>query len=851
MQKDSNDSSIKSVKHYKINNIRLFKFAIFADLFNPDNIDYMRLLVASVYKYLLLLFIFAFALSCSQLHAQEIPVTFKIVTSKQSPVSFATVNVINRTDTAQILKKVADSSGRAVFRLKKGIQYLVRVSSVNYQPVEKGISVTGNQNVFVITVESLEKTLNTVVITSKKPLMRQEDDKTIVDPENLVESSTSGYEVLEKVPGLFVDQDGNIYISSTTPATVYINGREMRMSAADMATMLKSLPPNAISKIEILRTPSAKYDASSSGGIVNVVLKKGVKIGLTGSINAGMQQGVYGNKFIGFNLNNNDGKKSYYINLNYGKRNSYERIITDRLFAPDSLLSQDAFTKYPSPTYFAGYGYADSAGKNWEVDFSGNINYNDFNNTTDNRSVIEKISTSHVLADNLSNVNNKGNSFVISNGIEAKLKIDTLGSEWATDFFYSYANNKSDQAYTTTYYFPAVPVFGGDGNGDNKRNFFFTTSDLKLKMQKKFTLETGVKASVHSYTNVADYFSESGGIRTKDNSRTNTFRYSENINAAYLQGSKTIGKDAIIKIGTRLENTNMNGRQIIPRDTSFNIHRTDLFPYVYLSKNIMKIAGYDLRAYLVYRRTISRPAYDFLNPFPKYVDQYLSEVGNPSLRPQFTQNYEANISVDDRPILAVGVNDTKDIFTNVIYQADSSHSIAYRTYDNLGKNKEIYGRVLGAIPPGKKYFFVVVVQYNHNFYQGQYENKPLSFKKGSWTFFTYHTLKLGKKSQVSLFGFMRLKGQLQFYELSSFGALNANINRRFLKDKLTITLSANDIFFTNKNDFTISQGSVNASGSREADTRRFGINFRYNFGIKKKEKEENKLPDVESPEKSN
>ena len=148
------------------------------------------------------------------------------------------------------------------------------------------------------------------------------------------------YEVIEKTPGLFVDQDGNIYISSLTPATVQINGRDMKMSAADVATMLKSLPPNSISKIEILRTPSAKYDASSSGGIVNVVLKKGVKIGMTGSINGGMQQGTYGNQFIGFNLNNNDGKKSSYVNLNYSKRNNYEKIITDRIFAPDSMLAR-------------------------------------------------------------------------------------------------------------------------------------------------------------------------------------------------------------------------------------------------------------------------------------------------------------------------------------------------------------------------------------------------------------------------------------------------------------------------------------------------------------------------------
>jgi hypothetical protein len=92
---------------------------------------------------------------------------------------------------------------------------------------------------------------------------------------------------------------------------------------------------------------------------------------------------------------------------------------------------------------------------------------------------------------------------------------------------------------------------------------------------------------------------------------------------------------------------------------------------------------------------------------------------------------------------------------------------------------------------------------------------------------------------------MRLKGQQQFYELSSFGALNASINRKFLKEKLIFTISVNDMFATNKNDFTIKQGSIDAYGYRLADTRRFGFNLRYTFGIRKKE--ENNMFNVDTP----
>jgi hypothetical protein len=361
-------------------------------------------------------------------------------------------------------------------------------------------------------------------------------------------------------------------------------------------------------------------------------------------------------------------------------------------------------------------------------------------------------------------------------------------------------------------------------------------------------IETGGKISLLQFKNSSDYFNLNGSTPIKDYARTNKFNYNEDINALYLQGSKSIGKNIIVKAGARLENTNMNGHQLVPIDTSFAIQRTDIFPYVYLSKKVMMIAGYELRSYLVMRRTITRPVYEQLNPFPRFIDQYLTEVGNPTLRPQFNTNYEANISVDERPLLAIGINQTKDIFTTVIYQADSNQALAYRTYDNLGRNKEIYLRGLGAIPPGKRYFFVLGAQFNHNYYQGQYEKEPLSFKKGSWTFFTYHQLRLDKRSQFTLNGFVRFKGQQQFYELGNFGSLNATVNRQFMKQNLVVTLSVNDIFYTNQNDFTIHQGSVDAVGNRKSDTRRFGINVRYNFGIRKKE-EGKDIFDIEAPER--
>jgi len=797
---------------------------------------------------LLCIFFAAAPAFAQQPTTRETTVNIRITNNSKEPVPFATISVLSVPDTVHKQEKITDSNGSARFRLIQMKPYLIRVTSVNFQTVAKNITIKGDNPTYTLVTSKSTKSLPDVVVTATKPLMRQEDDKTIVDPESLAASSTNAYEIMEKIPGLFIDQDGNIFLTSTTPARVYINGREQRMSTADIATLLKSLPPSAIASIEILRTPSAKYEASSSGGIVNVVLRKGIKIGLTGSINAGMNQGTYGNQFAGINLNNSNGRTNGYLNLQVSKRDTYEQIISSRYFAPDSVLNQDALTKYPTKSFYLGYGLGYEITKKWEFNYDGRFSYNKSNNNSSNTSTISKVSTGQISSNNRADVNNDGYNLNITQSLTLKYKLDSLGSEWTNDLSATFTPNETDQYFKTHFFHPTRLDVEGDGKLKNSYNFFAFQSNLVKKLPKGITLEAGIKSSYLSFHNTTDYYIQTDSNRVKDQIRTGDYDYTENINSAYVQGSKNIN-GFLLKIGTRMENTNMNGDQDAPADTSFSINRTDFFPYVYLSHTVMKIAGYELRAYLVYRRTILRPSYDILNPAVRFVDPYLYEIGNPSLRPQFNKNYEANISVDERPLLAIGINDTKDIFTQVIYQADSSNSIAYRTWDNLGKNREFYLRGLGAIPPGKKYFFVLGGQYNHNFYEGRYENEPLSFKKGSWTFFTYHTYKLTPITQLTLSGFVRLKGQLQFYELSPFGSLNFSVSQQFLKKKLVISMSIVDMFYTNNNEFSIDQGSVTATGFRKSDTRRFGINVRYNFGLRKKE--ENNLLNVESPERAN
>ncbi len=752
--------------------------------------------------------------------------------AKNDSINHTSLQLFLLPDTVLIKAQLFNKTGNS-FTVGLFSKYIIKASCIGFETISRTVNITDKPVAVTLLLKRNTASLQAVTVVSKKPLIKQEDDKTIVDASVLANSSTNAYEVLEKTPGAIVDQDGNVYLSSMSAATIFINGREMKLSSADLASLLKSLPAGAVSKIEILRNPSAKYDAASSGGIVNIVLKKGVKLGSSGSANFGYFQGVYSTLTGGININKSFGRANSYFSYQYTDRKNFEELNSTRFIAKDtSSLAQKSYTTYPSVNNYFGGGIDFAFSKKFNVGYDGRLSSSNNESNALNDIDIIKTATQSLSNRNQSAIFNGTSSFFFSNSITSKYKIDSAGSEWTAEMDYNYFKNNNNQDYTNGYFFPVKPSILGDGKNNNSKHIFAAQTDLVLKLSKKFNLETGFKLTASNSDNSAAYFYDSANTGRKvDRYQTNTFKYKETITAAYLQLSKTF-LGFTLKPGLRLETTNINGRQVIPKDTTLSIKRTDLFPYVFLRHKLFTLFKTDLIASAIYRRSTKRPYYEILNPFPKYVDQYLFDVGNPRLQPQFTTNYELNVLFEDFPVFAIGINQTKNIFSNVTYQDDVT-KIAYRTYDNLGKNKELYFRIIAGIPPGGKYFFYMGAQYNYNEYNGIYQNLPFNYNRGSWLFFMYQEFKATSTISFSAQGFMRTKALQNFYELNTFGGLFLSVNKSILKKKANIILSLNDALQTNHVEFSLNQGNVNTTGSRANDTRRLGLTLRYNFGLSK------------------
>ena len=765
---------------------------------------------------------------CKLTVAQNVTVLINIGADKSEAVINATASIMRSSDSSVFFTKTAIKE--TSFTLKTNTAYILKITAVNVKPFYRGFETSTRDTTFNVILQTATKQLDEVVVVTRTPLLKQEDDKTIVDAEQLAGSSTNAFEVLEKTPGAIVDQDGNVYLNSATPATIYINGREIKLSAADLANLLKNLPASSISKIEVLRNPSAKFDAASSGGIVNIVLKKGVKLGVNGSIDASHFQGVYGSEAIGFNVNNSKEKLNTYLSYNFSKKLNFESLGSNRYTSGGGLFVQDAYTRFNNTNNYLGAGLSYEVNKKLNISYDARVSATQNNSNIENNIKISSQRTGNIFGRNASLINNEGPSLYVGNGISAKYKLDTLGSEWSNTLDYTYYRGESAQQYSNLNIMPSRNTLLGDGNVLNNKNILAFKSDVVIKAKKKYTIEIGTKFTYSLSKNNSAYFSDTSTGKYIDRLQTNKFRYTENIAATYFQVAKTFG-GLTIKPGVRLEHTDIRGQQIIPADTTFSIKRTDLFPYIFLRHKLAKLFGFTLVGNAIYRRSITRPFYESLNPYPRYADQYTYDVGNPGLQPQFTTNYEFSVNADEFPVFSIGLNDIKNIFTTLTY---SRGDTLFRTYDNLGTNKEIYMRAVVGIPPGKKYFFYAGTQMNIMNYKGLYDNVPFTFKRSSFTFFMFQNYKPTPTLTLSLNGFMRVNSVVNFFELKPFGGLTFSANKSILNKKMNVIVTVNDIFKTNINRFVINQPNFVADGFRFNDRRRLGIALKYNFGLKPK-----------------
>ncbi|HEX3933188.1 MAG TPA: TonB-dependent receptor [Puia sp.] len=760
--------------------------------------------------------------------------------AKGQPIEAATVILLKAKDSSRLKAVATDKTGHFRFDHIPAGKYLIRASSVGYESSWSApfdLAVTGTRSLSPLVLASGSTNLQAFAVVAKKPFIETKADRTIINvdasPSN---AGATAMDVLEKSPGITLDKDDNISLKGKQGVTIMIDGKPTYLSASQLSSYLKSLPASAIDQIEIMTNPSAKYDASGNSGIINIKTKKNKLKGFNGNVNLTHTQGIYPKPSGSVNLNYRNGKFNYFLNAGYSHWEGFQDMQIGRKYLDtdsktiNSIFSQHTDMHFTNPELNVKFGMDYYLSQKTTIGFV----VSGFQNTETNvsQSNIQLLSPNYILDSIVQSPNtNKTKWKNGSANLNFRHTYDSAGRELSADLDYVRYSSISDQYFDNLTYNPDMVLLDQGvltGHLPSTINIYTFKTDYTRPLAKGYKFETGIKLSYVNTDNTAAYYDLVNNVAQVDTTKTNHFLYRENVNAAYVNMTKQY-KKLTAQIGVRLENTNYSGHQlgngvsVINQDSSFSRSYVNLFPTAFFS--------YDLndknQLTLNYGRRIDRPAYQDLNPFLFFLDQYTYQAGNPYLQPQYTQNVELGHSYGHWLNTTLNYSYTKNFFTETFQQSGQATIVRN---GNIGNRQNAGIAVSAQIPVAKWWHAMLYSNLNYNKFSGMLYGQDIDVSATTLllNINNQFTLPNGWGGEIS--GFYRTKGVEGQVIVDPLGQASAAVSKKILNNKASIKASIRDIFLTNAPHGYINFQETEATFYNHRDSRVVALTFTWNFG---------------------
>jgi outer membrane receptor protein involved in Fe transport len=760
------------------------------------------------------------------------------------PLDAVSISLLAGKDSTPTNMTTTDASGHfSVNHVSPG-KYRLSASHVGYatwlsQPVEITIA-RPSLALDPIVLRSSDSSLDQVTVVGKRPLIENKIDKTVV---NVEASATNGgltaLEVLEKSPGVIVDNDGNISLKGKPGVLVLIDGKPTYLSAQDLASYLKNMPASQLDQVEIMSQPPAKYDAAGNSGVINLITKRNKNNGFNGSITLSAIIARYFKSPNSLTFNWRQGKINLFGSYGYAWWDGFGDTHAN------TSLRENASTAFDRYTVQHTYGRYSDRGQS----FRAGIDYFTDRNTTLGFSVNGNVDNEWFTSGSTTDFYDSGHNYVQYNiahslnktpqthiGFNGNLtrKLDGKGSELSFDADYIFYNTPG--TFTSNNYLYNVDNLPSDApyllNGllPSKIDISSIKGDYKKVLSPDITVESGFKSSYVTTDNNAVYTLYNDTVKSwqPDTSISNHFIYKENINAAYVNWQQKFGKLSM-QLGLRAEQTNTNGNQTV-KSVDFSRHYLQLFPTAYFTYKTDENQTFGIS----YGRRIERPSYQSLNPFRFQLDRYTYEQGNPDLQPQFSNNvelsynYKGQLNVTANYTLTTGI--ISDAIITFKQPGDSNYTI-YQTSQNIASQRNIGLAVNYSKQMTKSWMLNAFINVYNNHYRGVVDSTGIDVNFASFnaSFNTQYSFKKGWIAELS--GFYYAKNYISGVLLADGrGMFSVGGSKKIWKGKGTVKLNLRDplylMSFTAHSD--LAKGLTNTHSIW--DNRRIIFTLVYRFG---------------------
>ena len=604
-----------------------------------------------------------------------------VIDSRGAAMPFVTISVLTQ-DSVLLTGAITDDDGQYSVEVSART-YIIQASYIGYQTACGGPD-------FVLREET--ERLEEVEVKAKKPLIERQMDKLVVNVSaSPLSAGSNGNDILRRAPGVRIDKDGNITVNGKE-VEIWVDGKPSYLSGQQLKAMLDGTDGNTIEKIEIISNPSAKYDASGQGGIINIKTKRNMSRGLNGMLSA-----AYGGMYFG-DVKRWLNQEMVSLNLNYRGEKTYTFGQLTQVFAQNDI-DFESYRKTPETESYSKSGYDLNfqyymlkVGNDWYIDSANTFGFIlqvPYMDVTQRIMPGRNYAYTYNAADTVNSVTQSRNRLQApqhtANLNYTHTFSEELERELTVNVDYNRYRNNSRNEQGTEYVSTKVgkSSVGLDLLSKQTVDIYSAKLDFQTKFWQTGMIECGVKYALSSTDNLMTTDSTLNGTALP--TLENAFRYDEHVAAAYISVGKQFGEHWSVKLGLRGEYTFSHGdwksADSITNKSYFNPFPTVYVGYTNQPSDMRKqIESYGVSA--SYTRRIKRPNYWMLNPFRTYVDAYSYQEGNTTLTPEFNNDVELHLFWTQYLNMTFNFAHTQDMFSSKTYILPSGMS--YSQWSNFG-----------------------------------------------------------------------------------------------------------------------------------------------------------------------